>query len=156
MYNFVYRILLLAVVLCLTGCIAKVAWVEREGGTPVKKRWLPVCHSCNQVVNYDSAQCPNPECRILLAWEDKIIYPEKEYGESEENPAPIKPAVQQTKPTPAPDKPETKQSPATDNPDSTSPPKATAPAKQEQSKDTKKPDKIGAPEEEDLDNEKNW
>jgi hypothetical protein len=55
----------------------------------VKKRWIPVCPSCQQVVNFETAQCINPDCRILLTWQDKVIYAEKLYGEAGQDSSPL-------------------------------------------------------------------
>lgn len=66
-----------------SGCIGGVVWIEREGGSPRDKHWVPVCPACQQVVNFESMQCINPDCRILLTWHDKVIYAKELYGEKE-------------------------------------------------------------------------
>jgi hypothetical protein len=66
----------------LVGCIGKVQWVERKGET--ENHWIPTCPKCQQVVDYESLQCKNPECRILLAWSDKTLYAKNMYLEDME------------------------------------------------------------------------
>lgn len=73
---------LVFLLLLTTGCVGSVQWVERDGGTPLQKRWIPVCPSCREAVNFASLQCPNPECHLLLAWQDKVIYANQLYGEA--------------------------------------------------------------------------
>ena len=82
----IYFIMILAWTIALSGmsgCIGKVRWVERKGGQPQTDNWIPICPDCKQVVDYDSLQCKNPNCRILLSWSDKIIYADKLYLEDQ-------------------------------------------------------------------------
>lgn len=174
MYKFLFLFVSLSFALATSGCIGKVAWIEREGGTPVKKRCIPVCPACQQVVNFDSAQCPNKECRILLAWEDKIIYPEKPYGADDEGKTTVddKNAAAKRPPTPADNKAKTP-APQPDKKDESTNKTPTPPAaapKVEQpgtAKDPGQPDPLPTSKDgqkdgqepvtdEDLDNEKNW
>ncbi len=66
---------LCAFFLIIPSCVGKVKWVTREGGNPVvAENWVPTCPDCGQVANFEALQCVNPECRILLSWEDKKLF----------------------------------------------------------------------------------
>ncbi len=69
-----YLGLMILIVILLMGCVGKVQWVQRPGGTPEAMHWIPTCPYCQHVVNYDTLQCQNPDCRVLLTWSDKELY----------------------------------------------------------------------------------
>lgn len=81
------RLVCCACLLCAgLSCIARVQWIQRESGSPPEKHWIPVCPSCEEVVDFGAMQCANPDCGTLLRWHDHEIYAEQIYGESTDTP----------------------------------------------------------------------